>query len=155
MDIQTIKERIRNSLEMHALWQNLALVLVIGVPFTFLYGLFNGGFGGHFWILAVMVFVLMVLPVALFCTIRTIRIYRRPGSYIFCRTTLSKPRSLWKHKMCYTVVLEDPEDGSKFLADTHAIFYSHGVMQPTIEEYTNRAVTIAYNRETGMVVVIG
>lgn len=155
MDIRSIKERLRTSLEMVTLWRNLILVLVIGVPFTFFYGLFYGGFGMRFWIFAAMVSVLMVLPAALFCTIRSIRIYRKPEAYIFCRTALSKPRSLWKNKMCYTVVLEDPEDGSKFLADTHAIFYSHGVMQPTIEEYTNRTVTIACNRETGMVVVIG
>lgn len=155
MDTQQIKERLRGSLEIAVLWRNLALILVIGVPFTLIYGLLNGGFGDFFWALAAMVFGFMVVPVTAFCIIRTVLIYRKPQSYIFCRTKLAQPRSSWKYMMYYTMVLEDPEDGRKFIADTNAIFYSHGTMSPTIEEYTNKTVTIAYNRETGSVVVIG
>ena len=43
----------------------------------------------------------------------------------------------------------------KFFADTHAIFFTRGICQPLMEDYANTTVTLAINRETGMVVVIG
>lgn len=156
MDTRQIKERLRASLEMHALWRNLVLVLLIGVPFTLAYGLVNGGFGKDFRLFAALVAAIMVVPVAVFCVIRTIRIYRHCDRYIFCRAKLAQPHGgPLRDTIYYTLVLENPEDGGIFLADTHAIFYTHGIMSPTIEEYTNSTVTIAYNQETGMVVVIG
>ena len=155
MDTQQTKQRLRASLEFQVLWRNLVLVLVIGVPFTLICGLLDG-FAPHFWIFAGMVAAVMVLPTAIFCTVRTIAIFRKPEGYFFCRTTLRTLHSgPLRDTMFYTVLLEDPADGGKFFADTHAIFYTRGIMSPTIEEYTNSTVTVAYNRETEMVVVIG
>ena len=51
--------------------------------------------------------------------------------------------------------LVDPDTGEKFFADTHAIFFTRGICQPLMEDYANTAVTLAVNRVTGMVVVIG
>lgn len=41
------------------------------------------------------------------------------------------------------------------MTDTHSIFYARGLVGLLLEDYVNRTVTIAYNEETGMVVVIG
>jgi len=55
----------------------------------------------------------------------------------------------------FRVVLEDA-DGYKFVADTHSIFSTHkDFMGLGFEDYVNQEATIAYNEETGYVVVIG
>ena len=56
--------------------------------------------------------------------------------------------------MYFTVVLEEP-DGSKLIENTHAIFACHGIMEPLVSDYVNSEVTVALNKRTGMVVVIG
>ena len=52
------------------------------------------------------------------------------------------------------VAIEDPAGGRKYGVDTHAIFFTRGIFQPLMETYANATVTLAVNRETGMVVVI-
>lgn len=55
----------------------------------------------------------------------------------------------------FRVLLEDA-DGHKFVADTHSIFSTHKDFSGLgFEDYVNQKVTIAYNEETGNVVVIG
>ena len=54
----------------------------------------------------------------------------------------------------FRVLLEDA-DGYKFVTETHSIFSTHkNLMGLGFEEYVNREATIAYNEETGNVVVI-
>ena len=50
--------------------------------------------------------------------------------------------------------METECDGRKYGVDTHAIFFTRGIFQPLMETYANATVTLAVNRETGMVVVI-
>ena len=154
MDTQQNKERLRSSLEMQALWRNLIIALAIAVPVTLIYAIADSP-KYFFWSFAGLIFGVIVAPIALFCIIRTICIYRCPDQYIFCKGVLAQPHGgFWRDSIFYTVVLEDPEDGRKFFVDTHAIFNARGG-HPSLEEYTNKTVTIAYNRETEMVVVIG
>lgn len=156
MDTQQIKAKLRASLELQVLWRNLVLVLVIVIPVLIFCAISQPDHLEFFWPYALFVACLMILPVLIFCIVRTVQIFRKPEAYIFCRTALRQPHGgPLRDSIYYTAVLEDPEDGGKFFVDTHAIFYTHGIMSPTIEEYTNSTVTIAYNRETGMVVVIG
>ena len=39
--------------------------------------------------------------------------------------------------------------------NTNPIFHPIGWEQPLLQDYLNKTVTVGYNRETGMVVVIG
>lgn len=156
METKQIRERLKHSLEMQVLWRNLWITLAVTIPVMLFYLIREQDHLKIFLPFALLITCVMVVPVLIFCTVRTVRIFAKPEHYIFCRGVLAQPHGgMVRHSVYYTVVLEDPEDGSKFFVDTHAIFYSHGSMSPTIEEYTNKTVTIAYNRETGMVVVIG
>ena len=61
----------------------------------------------------------------------------------------------FRESIKFRVVLEDAE-GCKFVADTHSIFSTHKDLTGLgFEDYVNQEVTIAYNEETGNVVVIG
>ena len=50
--------------------------------------------------------------------------------------------------------LNSPEKGS-VTTKTSSIFLARGWLGPLMEDYVNRDVTLAYNEETGQVVVIG
>ena len=156
METQQIKERLRSSLELQVLWRNLIIVTAVVIPLMLICMI--GNIDHLTLILPYILFTVcaMILPGLIFCIVRTVQIFRKPEAYIFCRGVLAQPHgSMFWRTFYFTVVLEDPENGGKFFVDTRAIFASHGMMSPTIEEYTNATVTIAYNRETEMVVVIG
>lgn len=110
---------------------------------------------GSRWKVPVGFAVIFLLPFWVFYLWRTVQIFRKAEKYIFCRCVLSQPhQNPWLQTMYFTVVIEGP-DGRKNVRETHAIFPSHGLIGPLVEDYVNRTVTIAYNEETEMVVVIG
>lgn len=84
------------------------------------------------------------------------RIYREVAGYRLYKATLSQPHGGFpRGYMYFTIVLEDP-DGSRFPVNTNTIFQSYGTsFGPSIENYVNKTVTIAYNEDTGTAVVIG
>ena len=156
MEIKKTKEMLLGSLELKVIWTRLFLVCLVAVPVVAFWGLTWDRPMEIYWMLTAMVLGVMVAPLLIFCTVRTIRMFRKPEGYIFCRGKLSQPHGgPLRDTIYYTVVLEDPEDGGKFFVDTHAIFNTHGSFLPSLDDYTNATVTIAYNRETEMVVVIG
>lgn len=151
-----ISRKLKGSLEMACIRRELILyflVMAAGI-------LIAGASYGHaenaaFWIDVAVLFLVIFLPFVIFYLWRIICIWRERDQYILCRAVLSQPhQKMLLRTMYFTVVLEDPA-GGKFSADTHAIFQCHGIIGPLVEDYINRTVTIAYNRETGMVVVIG
>ena len=153
MENHAIRQRLLASLELAHARSNLILYL-IATPVMILTVVLTSGHP-EFWPAAVVLGLVMLLPIAMFYGWRIISIFRKEEHYWFCRCVLSQPHpGALRYTMYYTVLLEDPE-GRKFPARTHAIFYSRGFIGPTIEDFTNKTVTIAYNRETGMVVVIG
>lgn len=97
-----------------------------------------------------------VLPILIFCVWRTFRIFQAAESYTFCKTTLSNPKGgRFRDSIKFRVLLEDA-DGYKFVADTHSIFSTHkDFMGLGFEDYVNQEAAVAYNEETGNVVVIG
>lgn len=101
-------------------------------------------------------FAVLLLPFWGFYLWRIFRIFHKAEKYDFCRSTLDRPHQFFfrRERMYFTVIIEEP-DGSKYPTDTHAIFVSHGFIGPLVENYVNSTVTIGYNKETGMVVVIG
>ena len=98
----------------------------------------------------------MFLPFLGFWLIRAWRIFQSMGEYVICSTELTQPRHapLARGMFTFCGVIETEQHG-RFLVETHAIFAGRGVIQPLMEDYIGRTVTIAWNRETDMVVVIG
>lgn len=148
-NLSETRHRLWHSLEMHCLRRDLILMLIAMGVFMLI------TWDDQFWVVALVIDCIGFGPFVVFYLWRGIRIFRKPGSYTFYRTTLERFHQKFPLKaMYFTVVLEDP-DGSKRLEDTHAIFACHGIVEPLLESYVNKTVTIALNEETGMVVVIG
>lgn len=150
------RRRLWDSLEMHTIRRDFILTGVTVALVMILQACSARGSYDDSWILAVITSALVLLPFWIFYICRTLCIFRKPESYIFCRCQLSSvhQRIFSRGAMYFTVLIEDPE-GGRFVADTHAIFAAYGIMGPLVEDYINRTVTVAYNRETEMVVVIG
>ena len=153
MDKKQIHARLRSSLEFKALWNYFIITAVILSLFLLFAEWRNPGEGKG---IAFTVYGLLIAPYLIFCIIRTVNIFRSAECYAFCQATLSQPHGgLMRDTIYFTALVIDPDTGEKFFADTHAIFFTRGICQPLMEDYANTTVTLAVNRETGMVVVIG
>ena len=82
-------------------------------------------------------------------------ILREPEGYVFCRAELGQPRHepMTRGNFSFSAVIETEREG-RFLVETKPIFLSHGFGGPLMEDYLGKTVTLAWNRETGSVVVI-
>ena len=148
-------QALRGSLEMGYVRRNilfcLAMLPVSGLVFLIKV---NPVTGSLFWQL-MGIMLLAISPFLLFYLIRILRIYRKPERYVFSKVELRRPyHSFNSHVMYFSILVENSE-GRKIPADTHAIFATRGLIGPLMEEYVNRTVTVAYNEDTKMVVVIG
>ncbi len=96
---------------------------------------------------------LIFLPILGFLLWRLFRIFQSAEEYVFCTTRLAQPHMGFPRDFMYfTVVLETEEEGT-FVTNTHSVFHTRrGPL--SLEDYINKTVTVAWNRETGMVVVI-
>ena len=105
--------------------------------------------------MAAFVSVLFV-PILGFWLLRIWRIFQSLEEYVFCPTELDQPHHapLGRGLFTFMGVIETGTDG-RFAVETHAIFAERGIVQPLMEDYIGRTVTVGWNRETGMVVVIG
>ena len=157
MDKKQIRQRLWDSLEVQTLWARTAL---IGTTLMVLFVAM--GLRGRAdslpnpWLVSAAINGGLLAPWLAFALIRTARILRRPGQYVFCRTTLATPHGGWmRDTIFFTVLVTDPDTGEKFFADTHAIFVTRGLLPTRLDDYANTTVTVAWNRDTDMVVVIG
>ena len=142
-------QRLRQSLEVHSLFRNFVIIAVTGLLFWVLY-LFRFPDEPH--MANTMLFI--TAPFALFYLVRILLIFRKAESYVFQRCTLTQPHSIpFLRSMAFHVVF--PFSGKNLSLETRAIFASYGMMEPRMENYNNKTVTIAYNPQTGRVVVIG
>lgn len=150
MDTSEIKQKLKCSLELAHIRSEMIIYTLIAGTYIALFTLAWGG-----WVLALIVGGLVILPFWCWVGWRIRKIFREPGEYIFCKVTLKQPHSgKLRGTFSFTVVLETQEQG-RFAANTAAIFQGGGWMGPHLEDYVNREVTIAYNRATDLVVVIG
>ena len=153
-DVKIIRERLRNSLDMHWVKTNTILVLAVYGVVSLFYDL-RIRETGHRVQLTVLMFLLVVAPWLVFYLWRTVSIFRKAEEYTFCKCCLSQPKGgRLKHSIRFTVVLTDAE-GSRFAANTHSIFSTRSICGLGLEDYVNKTVTVAYNEATGSVVVIG
>lgn len=154
-DKSEIRRALWNSLDMVCLRRDLILF-----PLAALVGALCGIVRHHPyqdstpWLLAAFVFAVIALPVLVYVLWNVFRIFRHLEDYSLCRVKLVQPHGgFWRGTMYFTVVIEAP-DGTRFAANTRAIFATRG-LSPTLEEYLTRTVTVAYNWETQTLVVLG
>lgn len=156
-DVKEIRRKLWGSLDMAWVKRWLFIGVVCLILSIVIGGLSMPGYMGTGYrvVITLIVTGITLLPILAFCLWRTFRIFQHPESYFFCKTVLSSPKGgSIRDTIRFTVVLEDP-DGGKFVATTHSIFDTHGSSVLAFENYVNRTVTIAYNEETDVVVVIG
>ena len=156
-DIQEIRRDLWHSLDMAAVklllfWAMVGNVILFAVLFFTSMGMDTS----ERWSVILTMMAVCLLPFLILCLWRTVQTFRKAESYIFCTATLSNPMGgRFRDSIKFRVVLEDA-DGYKFVADTHSIFSTHKDLTGLgFEDYVNQEVTIAYNEETGNVVVIG
>lgn len=149
------KKKLLNSVEFIHYRNQMIIGLVFYGIFLLLYWSRFSAIGSEGIVLILLILTVCFGPLIgyyIWCIARTLR---RTDAYTFHRVTLSCPhQNFWLRTMYFTVVIEDPE-GGRFTADTNAIFLTHGVMSPLLEDYVNQTVTVAYNEETENIVVIG
>ena len=153
MDNKQIRKQLWGSLELKTLWGRFLLTAALIFVMCVIRGLCNISYES-FWMETGIICGVTLVPYVIFCAVRTVQIFHRAGDYFFCRVKLCNPHGgVLRDSIYFSVLLEDPVDKKKFFADTHAIFATRGF--PRLDEYLNSSVTVAYNRQTGMVVVIG
>ncbi len=150
MDNKEIKQKLRSSLDM-AHVKTTMLAYFFGLLFAAGIGALRGG---TYLVVVVLTYLLVGMIMWIPALRILLHIWREPAGYRLYRATLSQPHAGFPRVyMYFTVVLEDP-DGGKFLVNTNTIFQSYGHIGPTMEDYVNQTVTIAYNEDTGAVVVV-
>ena len=92
--------------------------------------------------------------------VRLWMIFRKPEHYIFCPAVLENLLPyLWKHRVGYYATIKDG-NGKEYKVKTRCIFKrkirSVGLLKDEYDyEYKNQTVTLAYNKETKVIVVCG
>lgn len=153
MDQRRIREQLLHSLELKRLW--IYCIITVSVCALFLFSAVSQD-PEESWGIGFAILGVMMGPYLLFCTVRTVKIFRKLDQYAICKATLVTPHGgLLRDTIYFTALVTDPDTGEKFHADTHAVFFARGIIQPLMEDYINTTVTLAWNRETDMVVVIG
>ena len=157
MDNTEMKQLLRNSLDMAVLRRDLILVTVIDALVLLIFAFPAGGFlNREFLLLAALICGLTIIPVLLYSIWVTVKTFQEPEGYVISRCKLCQPHQcrMSRGAMYFTVVFEHP-DGGKEVLNTRPIFASYGMAGPLLEDYINQTVEVAYNEDTGSVVVIG
>ena len=151
---ETIR-RIRQSVDF-MVYRRILIAMGIGLGLGLLYGW--GMMREYEFAVFGMFLGILVLVFSVPCAIwgyRMWKLFRAPEEYYFTHVKLTSFRQCWWPRgMCFTVVIDHPEEGTVAVS-TNPIFRPTGWEQPLLQDYMNKTVTVAYNRETGMVVVIG
>ena len=146
---------IRRSLDMKV-YKRILIAIAIAAGLGLLYGWVQ--FRKYDFLNFGLFLSMMVIFVGTPSTIwgfRMWKLFRVPEEYYFAQVKLTSFRqNWWPRGICFTVLIDHPEAGTVAVS-TNPIFHATGWEQPLLEDYMNRTVTVGYNRETGMVVVIG
>lgn len=157
MDIraETARERLKDSLEMRDIKRNILIWLLVTPTIGGLMGFRGRNWSESTWMLYGAILAGILVIAVGFYAIRIFRIYRKPEHYIFSQVVLAQPRpGLGRNTMYFDVTVTDP-NGNNYPVSTHAIFNNRGFFGLRMEDYVNKTVTVGFNTETGMVVVIG
>ena len=150
MDEREIKEKLKCSLEIAHIRSALVVASVLVGAYVGIMTLFWGDIAFTVILCGVILF-----PIWVAYSWRYFRVFRKISRYTFHKALLAQPHtSRFVHAFHFTVVLENTEKGT-ISTKTSSIFLARGWLGPFLEDYVNREVTLAYNEETGQVVVIG
>ena len=150
MDEREIKEKLKCSLEIAHIRSALVVASVLVAAYVGVMTLFWGDIA-----FTVILCGVLLLPMWVAYNWRYYRVFRKIHRYTFHKAVLAQPHtSRFVHAFHFTVVLENTEQGT-VITKTSSIFLARGWLGPFLEDYVNREVTLAYNEETGQVVVIG
>ena len=150
MDESEIKAKLKCSLEIAHIRSALAVTSVLVAAYVGIMTLFWGEI-----VFTIVLCGVILLPIWVAYGWRYFRVFRKISRYTFHKTVLAQPHtSRFVHAFHFTVVLENTEQGA-IVTKTSSIFLARGWLGPFMEDYVNREVTLAYNEETGQVVVIG
>ena len=150
MDESEIKEKLKCSLEIAHIRSALAVTSVLVAAYVGIMTLFWGEI-----VFTIVLCGVILLPIWVAYGWRYFRVFPKIPRYTFHKTVLAQPHtSRYVHAFQFTVVLENTEQGA-IVTKTSSIFLARGWLGPFMEDYVNREVTLAYNEETGQVVVIG
>lgn len=150
-DTTTIRQRLWNSLDMAWVRQQGIAAAVIILIF---WAICPTWYPEEPWI-ALLVLGIVMTPFLIFLACRTYAIFEKAEGYYFCEAKLDAPfGGLFRDSIGFHVTLTDTQ-GIKHRVDTRAIFHTRSIFGASLEDYVNRAVTVAHNPETGSVVVIG
>lgn len=150
METSEIKEKLKCSLEIAHIRSALVVASVLVAAYVGIMTLFWGNIAFTVILCGVILF-----PIWLAYSWRYFRVFRKIHRYTFHKALLAQPHtSRFVHAFHFTVVLENTEKGT-VTTKTSSIFLARGWLGPFLEDYVNREVTLAYNEETGQVVVIG
>lgn len=152
---KTIIRQISQSLDM-AVYRREILAWTIGVALGLIYGLARfRDYEMEVFLTFLGIVLVIVTPLLGISAYRIYRLLREPEEYFFTRAKLVSPhqKNGFHHGLCFTVIIQDPEEGT-LAADTNPIFFARGFEEPLMEHYLDKTVPIAYNRSTGMVVVL-
>ena len=150
MDERKIKEKLKCSLEIAHIRSALVVASVLVAAYVGVMTLFWGDIA-----FTVILCGVLLLPMWVAYNWRYYRVFRKVSRYTFHKAVLAQPHtSRFVHAFHFTVVLENTEKGT-ISTKTSSIFLARGWLGPFLEDYVNREVTLAYNEETGQVVVIG
>lgn len=157
MDNKEIRQKLKCSVDMAYVRLNITIYccfLLLGLLIVFLHP--NLHFTPTDLLICVGTMAFSGLIFLIPALVILFRIYKDITGYRLYKATLSQPHGGFPRGFMYfTVVLEDP-DGSRFIVNTNTIFQSYGTsFGPSMENYVNQTVTVAYNEDTGEVVVIG
>lgn len=145
---------IRRSLDLKV-YKRVLIAIAIGMALGTLYawGTMRAYEPVYFRIFLGWMAVILAIPVGIW-GFRIWKLFRVPEEYCFAQVKLTSFRqNWWPRGICFTVLIDHPEAGTVAVS-TNPIFHATGWEQPLLEDYMNRTVTVGYNRETGMVVVI-
>ena len=149
MDTSEIKQKLKCSLEIAHIRSALIVWSFLVAAYVTALTLFWGGFT-----FTAILCGLFLLPIWIAYGWRWFRVFRKMEHYTFHKALLSQPHANKFHAFYFTVELNSEKKGF-ITTKTSSIFLARGWLGPLMEDYVNREVALAYNEETGRVVVMG
>lgn len=159
------KEKIKNSLSarwhLHNLRTYGVVGLIYGVIMLFIAifaALMHGDFifaisitGGIF-----LFFAIAISPFVIYEAHRYRSLFKSIDNYEPCEAMLDRPStSYWARGAIYYTVTFKTSDGETVTADTRAMWSSAPLAPNQLEDYNNKTVTLAYDKEAERLIVIG
>lgn len=150
-DIKEIRQQLWASLDMAYVRRYFISLVVIGI---FAWMVNGQKLSASVWIMP-LVLAIVEGPIFVFLLYRTWKIFRKAEGYLLQEAVLDSPTAGWgRGAIRFTVTVHDSQ-GLRHRVDTHGIFATRSLLAPILEHYVNRKVRVAYNGDTGTLVVIG